>query len=141
MTTRWSGKDRVCGELGADADGVQTLILARKEYALSDKIIFALDKHCGGWRSGSGCDFIIHFGYEGYHTPATMYRRNGDPGDPEEGDEERLVTSLEIASHEFPTESEVFKTIMAEYEGNIEEAVDAEEIERDSDGPEYERED
>ena len=43
----------------------------------------------------------IEIQFKGYHHPATMYRNNGDPGDPEEFEDERIVQSLVMFDHTF----------------------------------------
>ena len=46
-------------------------------------------------------EIAVRLDINGYYYPGCMYRSNGDPGDPPEGDEERIITAIIIGNKMF----------------------------------------
>lgn len=45
------------------------------------------------------CEMVVSFDVDGSYSPGCWYMPNGDPGYPDEWDEERIVTSISIGDH------------------------------------------
>ena len=73
----------------------------------------------------------------GYSSPGTMYARNGDPGDPPEGDDQRTVEDIDIVDgkkgEKFP--KELYSVVESWLETEIKDLdIDTD---QDVDEPEY----
>tara|TARA_Y100000310_G_C20684053_1_gene817838 strand:- start:927 stop:1415 length:489 start_codon:yes stop_codon:yes gene_type:complete len=61
-------------------------------------------------------EISINFTSSGYYEPATMYNSYGDPGDPAEGDDERIIQSIEIAGIPLSPKSPTFNIVASDLE-------------------------
>ena len=66
-------------------------------------------------------EICVRIQVEGWHTPAKPYLANGDPGYPEEGGEERIITEIVIGNHAFSDSKhpEIFDKLYEFFENQV----------------------